>query len=268
MSLFLSLRDSRHACMPAFVERQCTAEANRDRIARAVVAIQSIRRGIVKRREIKKMKNAAIYLQRIWRGFLAREIAAHTSMLRDRTRAHMLWFCAARVIQKSFRAYYSRRYRHSYYERQAYLHAVTIKDQNVREVSEAVAERTQEERLQLLDQEERSEFEELTSNLHHLTSTRTTPGVYNSPFVEPLTAFGTPMEEHLQNSFKKSKYCHRHLRRSMGSEVYARTFQRFGQSGSLSAGKTQGAGNSQTYQHASMPRPVETYKLQPLYENN
>lgn len=262
MSLFVSLRDSRHACMPAFVERQRAAESNRDRITRAAVAIQSIRRGIVKRREIKNMKNAAIRLQITWRRFLAREIATHASMLRDRSRAHMLWFLAARTIQKTFRAFYSRRYRHSYYERKAYLHAVTIKDQNVREVSEAVAERMYEERTQLLEEEEQAEFEGLTSNLHHLKSTTNIPGVYNSPYVEPLKAFGTNMEDHLQNSFKKSKYCHRHLRRALGSDIYARTYQRFGQSGALSGG------NTGTYQHASMPRPVDSYKLQPLYEGN
>lgn len=261
MALFLSLRDNRHACMPLYNERQRIAEANRDRITRAAVVIQSIRRGIVKRRYIKSMKQAATHLQRILRGFLAREIATHRSMMRDKGRAQMLWHFSARTIQKTFRAFYSRRYKHSYYERKAYLQAVAIKDQNVREVSEAVAERQYDERMQLQDEKERAEFDALTADLHHLRSTANIPGVYNSPYVQPLQAFGATLEDHLQESFKKSKHCHRHLRRALGNEMYTRTYQRFG--------STIGSGTANTrYQHASMPRPVDSYKLQPLYENN
>jgi hypothetical protein len=174
----------------------------------------------------------------------------------------MHWFAAARTIQKTFRAFYCRRYKHSYYERKAYLEAVAIKDQNVREVSEAVAERMYEERALLQDEKDRAEFEALTSDLHHLRSTSNIPGVYNSPYVAPLQAFGAPIEDHLQNTFKKSKYCHRHLRRALGSEVYESTYQRFGQTSTL------GSGTSQRYQHSSMPRPVDSYKLQPISQNN
>eukprot|EP00658_Telonema_sp_P-2_P002911 TRINITY_DN11071_c0_g1_i6.p1 TRINITY_DN11071_c0_g1~~TRINITY_DN11071_c0_g1_i6.p1 ORF type:complete len:174 (+),score=28.22 TRINITY_DN11071_c0_g1_i6:118-639(+) len=153
------------------------------------------------------------------------------------------------------------RYKHSYYERKAYLGTVAIKDQNVREVSEAIAERMYEERTQVLDEQEREEFETLTSDLHHLKSTSSIPGVFNSPYVEPLKAFGVPMEDHLQNSFKTGKFCHRHLRRALGNEMYTRTYTRFGQSASLASGTS-----SQRYQHSSMPRPVASYKLQTIQE--
>jgi len=252
--------------MPLYEKRQLAAEINRDRITRAAITIQAIRRGIVKRRQIKSTKQAAIILQRIWRGFLAREIATHVSMLRDKQRAHMLWYSAARTIQKTFRAFYCRRYRHSYYERQSYLEAVKIKNQHICEVSEAVAEKMYEERTQILDEQERQEFETLTTDLHHLKSTANCPGVYNSPYVEPIRAFGTPMEQHLQNNFKKSKYCHRHMRRALGSVQYQRTYQRFGQTtGTVGQGVNTGGSS---YQYASMPRPVDAYKLQPLHEEN
>jgi len=262
MSLFLSLHQNRHACMPMFVERNRTAESKSNRISRAAVAIQSIRRGIVERRRIKCRKNSAVYLQTMWRAFLSRQIATHVSMLRDKSRAQMLWYSSAQLLQKTFRGFYSRRYRHSYFERKEYLRAVSLKDHNVREVSEAVADRMFEERSTQLEEQEQREFAGLAGNLHHLSSTANTAGVYSSPYVEPMKAFGVTMEEHLQNQFKKSKYCHRHLKRALGSEVYARTYHRFGASGSLKAVQTG------SYQHSSMPRPLDTYKLQPLYENN
>merc|ERR1712164_26805 len=100
MALFLSLWDSRHACMDQYVERQRTAEIDRDRLCRAAVAIQAIRHGTVKRRQVKNMRRACVLLQRVWRGFLSREIATYDSMLRDKKRASMLWYLAARTIQK------------------------------------------------------------------------------------------------------------------------------------------------------------------------
>merc|ERR1712166_962460 len=171
MALFLSLWDSRHACMDDWVERQRIAEVDRDRLTRAAVTIQSIRRGCVRRRQVREMRTACIVLQRIWRGFISREVATYDSMLRDKKRAQMLWYLAARTIQKTFRAFYSRRYRHSYYERQAYLSAVATKDNKIREVSEQVAESMFIERTTLHEATERNNFDKLAADLHHLKST-------------------------------------------------------------------------------------------------
>eukprot|EP00657_Telonema_sp_P-1_P012262 TRINITY_DN8730_c0_g1_i2.p1 TRINITY_DN8730_c0_g1~~TRINITY_DN8730_c0_g1_i2.p1 ORF type:complete len:125 (+),score=10.77 TRINITY_DN8730_c0_g1_i2:172-546(+) len=117
-----------------------------------------------------------------------------------------------------------------------------------------------EERLQLQDQQEREEFDTITADLHHLKSTAVTPGVYNSPYVQPITAFGAPIEDHLSSTFRKSKYCHRHLKRALGREVYSRTYQRFSQT------DPQSSSSSNKYQHSSAPRALDTYKLKPLYE--
>jgi len=203
MALFLSLWDSRHACMDDWVERQRIAEVDRDRLTRAAVTIQSIRRGCVRRRQVREMRTACIVLQRIWRGFISREVATYDSMLRDKKRAQMLWYLAARTIQKTFRAFYSRRYRHSYYERQAYLSAVATKDNKIRKVSEQVAESMFIERTTLHEATERNNFDKLAADLHHLKSTEHISGVFNSPYVEPLRAFGAPIEQHLTANFKK-----------------------------------------------------------------
>lgn len=121
----------------------------------------------------------------------------------------------------------------------------------MREVSLAFAEQTQEERAQLLQTKERAEFESLAADLHHLRSTSQIPGVFNSPYVEPLRAFGIPMEQHLQDTFTKSKFCSRHMRRAMGGDMYARSYKKTGQS-TLGYSTT-----SSSYQYASMPRPLD-----------
>ena len=55
------------------------------------------------------------------------------------------------------------------------------------------------------EQYARTEFGELAGNLHHLTSTRTQPGVYNPPYssIKPQ-AFNVDIETHLKTTFKSN----------------------------------------------------------------
>lgn len=218
---------------------------------RAAITIQSIRRGIVMRRNIKSWLTSCKTIQRIWRGFLARQYACHVSMLRDKRRAHALWTSMATVIQKTFRAFHSRRYKHSYYERKAYLASVTIKEEKVREMSDAMAESVYLEREQLRMEQDQKEFTTLAKDLHHLVSTSNTPGVFNSPYnIEPVRAFGAPVEAHLKGTFQTSKYLKRHMMRSMGSKRYQQVHQHLNAS-------SNSLGESGKYTHSSYPRPLE-----------
>jgi len=234
------------------------AEINKDRELRAAITIQSVRRGLCTRRRIRAWLKSCISIQRIWRGFLARQYACHVSMLRDKRRAHALWTRMATVIQKTLRGFYSRRYKHSYYERQAYLASVAIKDQKVRELSDQVAESTHFAREKTRLMEEQNEFNTLAKDLHHLVSTANIPGVFNSPFnIEPVRAFGAPVESHLKTSFAKSKYLQRHMTRALGQQRYRAT-----KGGGLRDSK-QSFGSSGSYTHSSFPRPLETLDEEP-----
>ena len=187
----------------------------------------------------------------------------------------------ATVIQKSFRAFYSRRYKHSYYERKAYLASVTAKDEKVhtppydphggavlwcrvsvpkslpslqiRELSEAVAESQYQEREHLRQTQAEEEFTGLAKDLHHLVSTGSIPGVFNSPYnMEPVRAFGKPVESQIKSTFARSQYLKRHLMRSMGKARYTAIH------GATNAmGDTMGSLDSAAYTHSSMPRPLE-----------
>jgi len=251
MASFMRLRNSRHAVQSCLIEKLRQAEINADRETRAAITIQSINRGIVARRRINACLKSCCSIQRIWRGFLAKEYACHLSMLRDKRRAHALWMRMATVIQKTFRAFHSRRYKHSYYERKAYLASVTLKDQKVRELSEAVAESTFTEREQLRMHQDQDEFQTLAKDLHHLVSTSNIPGVFNSPYnMEPVRAFGAPVETQLKTTFSRSQYLQRHMMRSLGSQRYkAMHTNLVNTNGSV--------GTSGSYTHASHPRPLE-----------
>jgi len=49
----------------------------------------------------------------------------------------------------------------------------------------------------------RTAFAELASNLHHLTSTKAVPGVYNPPYSQlKPQAFNVDIETHLKSTFK------------------------------------------------------------------
>ena len=82
----------------------------------------------------------------------------------------------------SYRGYYSRKYEHDFYARKAYLAHVSNKNEEVRmHLDNHHKEKLREEEIR---QEEcaRTEFGELAQNLHHLSSTKTIPGVYNPPY--------------------------------------------------------------------------------------
>ena len=51
----------------------------------------------------------------------------------------------------------------------------------------------------------RTEFTQLAGNLHHLSSTKAVPGVYNPPYSQlKPQAFNVDIEAHLKNTFKSN----------------------------------------------------------------
>merc|ERR1711907_751956 len=99
MASFVRLWNSRHAMLGDLADELRFAEINKDREMRAAITMQSIRRGMTTRRRIKAWLKSCRSIQRIWRGYLARQYACHVSMLRDKQRALALWTRMATVIQ-------------------------------------------------------------------------------------------------------------------------------------------------------------------------
>ena len=115
----------------------------------------------------------------------------------------MLIICVA--LNFSYRGYYSRRWEHDFYARKKYLQYVETKNEEVRrnldEHNRGIAQDEQKRQEKCA----RTEFTELASNLHHLSSTKAVPGVYNPPYSQlKPQAFNVDIEEHLKNTFKSS----------------------------------------------------------------
>lgn len=114
----------------------------------------------------------------------------------DKNRAHNLFRC-------SYRGYYSRKYEHDFYARKKYLQHVAHKNEEVRRLlDQHHSEKLKEQEIRA-EECARTEFGELASNLHHLSSTKAIPGVYNPPYSQlKPQAFNVDIETHLKSTFK------------------------------------------------------------------
>ncbi|GMH68266.1 hypothetical protein TL16_g04888 [Triparma laevis f. inornata] len=108
------------------------------------------------------------------------------------------------ILQRTFRGFYSRRYYHDYSARKAYIQSVVEKGDALRSTLALNLQNQQIDEQERLMKEEEEEFKKVTSNLHHLLSTKTQPGIYNSPYTadNPPTAMGIPVEDHLRVGVK------------------------------------------------------------------
>jgi len=142
-----------------------------------------------------------LLIQRCVRGCLARmRCKALGFEKKRRSNAQFFHHCSS-VIQKFFRGWWSRRHLHDYYGRKRYLGKV---EQRGDWTSQYLAQEHQEKlAVAKIDEERnmRAEFDALAGELHHLVSTKCTPGVYNPPYNDVLPkAFEKPIEQHLRDS--------------------------------------------------------------------
>lgn len=105
----------------------------------------------------------------------------------------------------SYRGFYSRKYEHDFYARKKYLKHVETKNEEVRRNLEEHNRKLSQEEQKRQEQAARTEFSELAGNLHHLTSTKAVPGVYNPPYSQlKPQAFNVDIETHLKSTFKSN----------------------------------------------------------------
>ena len=106
------------------------------------------------------------------------------------------------IVQRSFRGYYSRTYYHDSRARKRYINSIEQKGEELRAALEQYHANQLQEAADRAEDEARAEFMQVTQNLHHLTSTAAVSGVYNSPYADPPTANGIPIEDHLRAGVK------------------------------------------------------------------
>jgi hypothetical protein len=147
---------------------------------------------------------AAREIERVHRGHMGRKKSRHQLKKRNEGRLLSMFFFFVIQLQRSFRGYYSRKYKHNFYVRKRYIRDLAVKGDEVRvrleEYNRIVAER------ELMDQERRTDatFKTHAENLHHLMSTRQIRGVFNPPeeFLNVPTLHDIAVEDHIRGAVK------------------------------------------------------------------
>ena len=148
---------------------------------------------------------AAIRIQSRVRGMQSRRKARE--MLQEKRRLQELgtFHLYATQIQRIWRGY-AVRLHHDYYKRKLYLQQVSATNATTRETLQAYYETQLQHEMQSQFHTHREDFAKACTKLHHLISTKTIPGVYNTPTRPSHTnlVFNQPVEAHLQNAMQHS----------------------------------------------------------------
>lgn len=181
---FTELWESRGSSLELLLELEKEADASRDSELSSCVSIQKIWRGHCVWARIAKHKVECGKIQRMLRGIRCRAsvekmVEQKGVMEADAVRAY---FCV--LLQKSFRGAYSRKYRHDFAARKAYLESVVARGEELRREGELRRAREKEEEEARAREEREREFAKLTKNRHHLVSTKAIPGVYDGHTVK------------------------------------------------------------------------------------
>ena len=201
---FAVLWSRRSSTMEAWRSLQDAAELTRDEERESCVRIQKLWRGQRVRAWVTVMRLACVEIERVFRGHLGR--LRHGALATARTDREELavFHYHAILCQRTFRGYYSRRYRHDFNARKAYISSVVRRGEELRETLEAARREQVLAEAEAAEKEREAAFKRVVEHLHHLVSTKSVPGVYNSPYDvdHPPSALGVPVETHLTNGVK------------------------------------------------------------------
>eukprot|EP00002_Diphylleia_rotans_P035621 TRINITY_DN7790_c0_g1_i5.p1 TRINITY_DN7790_c0_g1~~TRINITY_DN7790_c0_g1_i5.p1 ORF type:complete len:328 (+),score=66.93 TRINITY_DN7790_c0_g1_i5:127-1110(+) len=205
MALYLRARDYKKQITAAHFAAADRA-ANRNMIEfRAAIDIQRFVRGCFARGRIHHKHRAATKIQKVFRGYVGRKIV-HQKVNEAQQRNRRSFFNKmATQIQKIFRGFYSRKYLHDYYARKHYIDAILKKnDATLENLRHHATELDEMEKERAREEHEKS-VHQITAKMHHLLSTKTTAGVFNSPYQRdsPPTVLGIQMEEQIRRAGKE-----------------------------------------------------------------
>jgi len=180
-----------------------SANAEHQREYMAAVKIQSSFRGWVVARRFKDVVKAARYIQRIAKGLVARHRVHMVRLMKIRAENMHFFHHNASIIQKFWRGFWSRRKLIDFYERRRYLDQVVAKGGRT---VEFLTRQFKDKLAEVQIEEERATaqaFSDLTSQLHHLVSTRVCAGVFHTQYAPELpSVFHKPLEQHLRDNVR------------------------------------------------------------------
>ena len=177
------------------------AEGAREVETAAAVQLQARWRGYLLRARLAGLAAAATQIEALWRGHAGRKVAAVRKLARDRDERLHYFGRAAGEVQRWWGGYWCRTRVHSFSARKQYIQNVlAVNARLLREMDSNHEEQMEREEGQSL-QVARQRFEDTVKNLHHLTSTESCRGIFNSAFETVYgvpTVGGHPIEGHLR----------------------------------------------------------------------
>ncbi|MDC3321731.1 hypothetical protein OAV88_03935 [bacterium] len=144
-------------------------------------------------------------MQRVARGRAGRKRVSRRENEKRLENERLVFEYYAGEIQRLWRGHFSRKYKHDFYARKQYIATVVMRGNELREKLEAYASDCLSNREKERARKREEEFQKVTENLHHLVSTKSTPGIYNNPYFENKKpkVRGALVEDHLRDAFKK-----------------------------------------------------------------
>ncbi|KAL7683926.1 putative IQ motif, EF-hand binding, P-loop containing nucleoside triphosphate hydrolase [Plasmopara halstedii] len=201
MALFYECWKNRSATLERLQQLLDDAEAHAESEGKAATNIQRLFRGYRIRALLAVQTKAAIVISRVYRGHLAQRRCKRLRAERVQAFQQTILDYYAIIIQKLARGVSSRTNHLDLKKRKAYIEELTLKGDQMRMLLK--------ERLRLQEEEEkvqsekaaREELVKVTQDLHHLISTRTVAGIYNSAAQSArVTSFGVPVESHIRQN--------------------------------------------------------------------
>ena len=187
-----------------YFARLVEAEGSRPKAISATIKMQALFRSYRVRKWFLVVTRRIIWVQCAFRQSQAKKrasLARREVRLLERAAFFSFW---ATTIQRYFRGFVSRKHKHDFYARKAYVAKIASVGESVlismREEAQAQVERAAQQ--QAADAEER--LVAITRQLHHLVSTKNIPGVYRppKPYKQPSIK-NRPVEEIIQEQVKK-----------------------------------------------------------------
>ena len=127
------LENDRDEVIEKYYDMMNQAENNRENERKAAISIQTNFRMYLILTWFKTILRAVRNIQRIWKGHKIRILFLRL-MKEEKARMQLEFFCSmAVIIQKIFRGYYVRKYKHDFYARKRYLNNVAQKNEEVRD---------------------------------------------------------------------------------------------------------------------------------------
>lgn len=204
MSTLAALQGRREGLLSALRLAAAAAADNAVSEYSSAQNIQRVFRGGQARKRIRHKNVNANEVQRVFRGHMGRQRSRGEFRFKNEQRMLALFNFFAIQMQRSFRGYYSRKYKANHADRKRFIATIEESGRKVREMMyEYSMEQAMREEQDVRERREK-QFKAAAENLHHLMSTHQVRGVFNPPqqYLDVPTWKEVPVEDHVRGMIR------------------------------------------------------------------